>query len=527
MKTFRPYDPDQPFLLPPSLRDWLPEDHLASFISDVVGTLELSAILAEYEQGDGRGQPPYHPRMMVKLLMYGYCTGKVSSRKIEEATYTDVAYRVLAANQHPDHDSIAEFRKRHLQALASLFVQVLQLCQKAGLVKLGHVAVDGTKIKANASKHKAMSYARMGETEKRLEAEIAALLQQAEAADAAEDQQYGPGRRGNELPRELARRESRLQVIRQAREALEREARERAEQEAQKAKTKLAEREQKEKETGQKARGRAPKVPDPEQAKPQAKDQKNFTDPESKIMMDRATKSFEQAYNAQAVVDGEAQIVVAADVTQEANDKQQLGPMLQQVERNTGEKPQRALADAGYFSEEAVTEKQLQDVDLYVSPDRQKHSEKVELADGAPPAEATVTEAMRHKLRTSEGRKTYGHRKEIVEPVFGQIKEARGFRRFSFRGKEKVTYEWRLVCLTHNLLKLFRATRNKGKTGSAGNRRRHPTHVPLTVSTLRSPPTRLQSLSQGLTAFCLSISLLSQALVTLTHQRKPVIPTGS
>lgn len=302
----------------------------------------------------------------------------------------------------------------------------------------------------------------MGETEKRLEAEIAALLQQAEEVDAAEDQRYGKGRRGDELPRELARRESRLQVIRQAREALEREARERAEQEAQTAQAKLAEREQKEKETGKKAKGRAPKVPDPGQAKPHPKAQKNFTDPESRIMLDGATKSFEQAYNAQAVVDGEAQIIVAADVTQAANDKQQLGPMLAQVEQNTGEKPQKALADAGYFSEEAVTEEPLKDVDLYVSPDRQKHSERVELVDGAPPSEATVTEAMRHKLRTSEGRETYGQRKEIVEPVFGQIKQARGFRRFSFRGKEKVTYEWQWVCLTHNLLKLFRATRNKG-----------------------------------------------------------------
>src|SRR5712692_11888460 len=215
-KTFRPYTLDQHLLLPPDLRAWLPDDHLALFISDVVDELDLSAIYAAYETGDGRGQPPYHPAMMVKLLVYAYCTGKPSSRKIERATYRDVAYRVLAADQHPDHDSIAEFRKRHLEALAALFVQVVRLCQAAGLVKLGHVALDGTKLKANASKHKAMTYARMEETERRLDAEVRALLEQAQQVDAAEDAQYGRGRRGDELPAELALRESRLAKIRAA-----------------------------------------------------------------------------------------------------------------------------------------------------------------------------------------------------------------------------------------------------------------------------------------------------------------------
>lgn len=443
----------------------MPEGHLALFISDVVDQLDLSRIRSEYEQGDGRGQPPYHPVMMVKLLVYAYCTGKPSSRKIEEATYTDVAYRVLATDQHPDHDSIAEFRKRHLPALAGLFVQVLALCQKAGLVKLGHVALDGTKIKANASKHKAMSYGRMCEAEQKLEAEVAALLQRAEQVDAAEDQQYGKGCKGNELPVELARRESRLQVIRAAQRALEQEAREKAEQQAQLARAQMAKREQQEKETGKKARGRSPQIPDPEQAQPDPKAQKNFTDPESRIMLDGATKSFEQAYNAQAVVDGEAQIIVAAEVTQEANDKQQLVPMLAQVEQNLGQKPEKATADAGYFSEQAVMDERLQGIDLYVAPDRQKHGEAIAPTHGEPPPEASVIESMRHKLKTEEGHATYKLRKETVEPVFGQIKEVRGFRRFSFRGQWKVKAEWKLICCTHNLLKLFRNPKARAAVG--------------------------------------------------------------
>ena len=253
MKIFRPYNPEQLFLLPPALRDWLPEGHLALFLSDVVDELDLSPIFSTYEEGDGRGQPPFHPAMMVKLLLYAYCMGKPSSRKIERATYEEIPYRVLAANQHPDHDSLAEFRKRHLKALASLFQQVLKLCQAAGLVKLGHVALDGSKIKANASKHKAMSYERMSEAEQKLEQEVAQLLAHAQAVDASEDRQYGPGRRGDELPAELAQRETRLKKIRQAKRALEQEAQARAEQQAEAARARIAERQRQEQQTGQKA----------------------------------------------------------------------------------------------------------------------------------------------------------------------------------------------------------------------------------------------------------------------------------
>lgn len=446
---------NQQLLLPPDLRDWLPEGHLALFISDVVDALDLSAIVRAYEQGaDARGRPPYHPAMMVKLLVYAYCTGRPSSRKIERATYEDVAFRVLAADQHPDHDSLAEFRKRHLPALAGLFVQVLRLCQAAGLVTLGHVALDGTKVKANASKHKAMSYARMEEAEPRLEQEVAALLAQAQQVDAAEDAQYGPGRRGDELPVELARRESRLAKIRVAKLALEQEAREQATRAAEAAQAKLEAREHRE----GKAKGRPPTVPDPAQARPAPTAQRNFTDPDSRIMKDGATKSFEQAYNAQAAVDSHAQVIVAAAVTQEAGDVQQFVPMLEQMRANVRHWPITVTADAGYFSETNLTAPQLAAIDLYVPPDRQQHGRRPpEDGGGLGPPDARVIEQMRHKIRTPEGHAVYARRKAIVEPVFGQIKEARGFRRFSFRGFPKVAAEWSLICLTHNLLKLFHA----------------------------------------------------------------------
>jgi transposase len=454
------YDPEQKLLLPPDLRDWLPEGHLALFISDMVDELDLSAIARHYESGDGRGRPPYHPLMMVKLLVYGYCIGKVSSRKLEQATHEDVAFRVLGCNQHPDHDSIANFRQLHLPELAGLFVQVLKLCERAGLVKLGHVAIDGSKMRANASKHKAMSYERMGEKEQQLVAEVARLLKEAEETDAAEDKRYGKGVRGDELPAELARRESRLRKIREAKASLEAEAKEQAQAAAAAVEAKLAERKQREGETGKKTRGRAPQVVNVEEAKPAAKAQRNFTDPESRIMKDGATGSFEQSYNAQIAVDGQAQIIVAATLTQAANDKQQLVPVLAEVKTNIGRWPEKVTADSGYFSTAAVTSEALSSVDLYVTPDRSKKTaELAELPAASPPPfelDQDVIARMREKLKTEIGRATYKQRKMIVEPVFGQVKEVRGFRRFSFRGLKKNEAEWNLICLTHNLLKLFR-----------------------------------------------------------------------
>jgi len=430
---------------------------LARFLVDVVSALDLGAVYASYSEKDGRGQSAYAPELMVRLLLYGYATGVYSSRKIQARTYEDIAFRFLSGDQHPDHATIAEFRKRHLEALASLFMQALLLCEKAGLVKLGHVSIDGTKIKANASKHKAMSYKRMNETEARLEQEIAALLQRAEETDSSEDARYGQDKQGDELPDELSRRESRLEKIRAAKQALEEEAREKAEQARAEAEKKQAEREQEQRRTGKKKRGRKP-APDLEKANPADKAQRNFTDPDSRIMPDGANKgSFVQGYNAQIAVDSVSQIIVAAQVTQETNDKQQLIPMLERVVANLKQKPEKVSADAGYFSEANLSDKAVEGIDLHIATARDKHNDPVASATTDISPGATAREVMQHKLKTEEGHAVYKMRKAIVEPVFGQIKEVRGFRRFSLRGKQNVSHEWRLVCAVSNLLKLFRA----------------------------------------------------------------------
>ena len=456
-RAFLPHNPDQQLLLPPDLREWLPEGHLASFVGDVMEDLDLSSILREYEREETRGRAGYHPKMMLKLLVYGYCTGRASSRKIERATYEDVAFRVLACDQHPDHDSIATFRKRHLEALGGLFLQVLRICEKAGLVKLGHVAVDGTKMGANASKHKAMSYGRMEEAEKKLREEIQNLLAEAERVDAEEDAQFGKGKRGDELPKELQRRESRLKKIGEAKAALEAEAKAKAQAAADEATQKNEERKKKEEETGKKPKGRPPAVPEVEAAKPDPKAQRNFTDPESRIMPDGANKgAFVQAYNAQIAVDAHAQIIVAVDLTQQTNDKRQLEPMAQQIVRNVERLADTTSADAGYFSERAIEAVEAMGTNLLVPPDRQKHGATDAAAPVAGPA--TTIARMRAKLRTAEAHALYRMRKAIVEPVFGQIKAGRGLRRFLLRGVDNARREFSLIAWTHNLLKLFRAS---------------------------------------------------------------------
>ena len=456
--NYLPYDVDQRLLLAPDMRAWLPEEHLALLVLDVVSELDLSAITRVYDAKDTRGRAGYHPVMMVGLLVYAYCVGKPSSRRIERATYEEVAFRVLAGDQHPDHDCIAEFRKQHLQALAGLFVQVLRLCQEAGLVRLGHVAIDGTKVKANASKHKAMSYERMAEAENKLEEQVAQLLAQAERVDAQQDEEHGRGKRGDELPAELKRREERLRKIREAKAALEREAKEKVEAKAAEAQHKLEERARLEAQTGSKPSGPTAKIPDPEQAQPEPKAQRNFTDPESRIMPDGANKgSFVQGYNAQVAVDAEAQVIVASRVTQAPNDVQQLVPMADAIRQNVGQLPATTSADAGYFSAHNVEDPALAGTNLLVPPDRQKHA--TEPSAPAPCAGASAAQRMRHKLASAESRELYKRRKAIVEPVFGQIKEARGFRRFLLRGLQAVRAEFDLITLTHNLLKLFRSQR--------------------------------------------------------------------
>lgn len=427
-KTYRPYLPEQDLLLPPSLRDWLPEDHLAYFVSDLIDHLDLSAITAVYEDEE-RGYPPYHPVMLTKVLVYGYCVGVFSSRRIQRRVLEDIPFRVLAAGNEPDFRTIADFRKTHLTALRGFFEQVLQMARDLGAARVGRVALDGTKMKANASKHKAMSYGRMREKQKQLRAEVTQLLAQAEAADAAEDAEYGEDRRGDELPAELQRRESRLQRIREARRALEARAKDEAAA------------------TGKPA----------ESAKPDPKAQYNFTDPESRIM--KGPDGFVQAYNAQVAVD-ERQLIVGQAVTQQTNDKQQLVPMIAIIDEQSGLTPTQLLADAGYCSDANLAAIADTTIDAYISTRKQAHGERPGRPGPCPrgplPKKATRVDRMSRKLHTKAGAAVYAARKAIVEPVIGQIKQARGFRQFLLRGIEKVQGEWSLVCTTHNILKLYR-----------------------------------------------------------------------
>ena len=450
-KTFLPYDPEQQLLLPAALQEWLPPDHLAYFISDVVDQLDLSEITGRYEEQ--RGGPPYHPRMMVKVLLYGYCTGVASSRRIAQRLHEDIAFRVLAANNAPDFRTISDFRKDHLAALADLFGQVLELCQRAGLVKLGHVALDSTKVRANASKHKAMSYGRMQEKESRLAAEVEELLRRAGEVDEEEDRRYGQDKRGDELPEELAFREGRLRKIREAKAALEAEAKAEAEQ--------------------AESEGRKhPGVPDD-------KAQRNFTDPESRIMPGPGGRDFQQSYNCQAVVDHEHQVIVAARATNLSTDKGQAVVMVEEVIANTGTVPQEISADAGYYSAQTVEGLYALGVDPYIAPEKTRHGTRPEPAPrGRIPKGLSARDRMRRKLRTKRGRERYALRMETAEPVFGQIKQGRGFRQFLLRGLEKVQGEWSLICTGHNLLKLFR--HGAGRPGRArtqapaGNRQSTP-----------------------------------------------------
>lgn len=444
------------FLMPPSVEDWLPEGHLANFMVDLVDHLDLSEMYASYG-GDGRGQPPYDPRMMTALILYSYSVGVASSRRIERATYEDVGFRVVCANQHPDHDSICAFRKRHLSALSGLFVQVLRLCQKSGLVKLGHVALDGTKVRANAGKYKGMSYSHMLKKVPELEREVRELLEKAESVDAEEDAKYGKGVRGDELPRELRRREDRLIKIKEAIASLEAEARAKAEKEAEEGREKVRQREAKVKASGKKLRGRKPKVIDPEQARPKQSASRNFTDPDCRIMKAGGSKHFDQCYNAQAAVDGKCQIIVASSVTQTANDVEQLTPMVKLMEENLeGELPRKFTADAGYFSVDNIESLADKDMDIYIAVEKMKHGEVPPSVRGRPPKDISVKDRMRRKLRTKRGRAAYAKRKGVVEPVFGQIKQVRGLRQFLLRGIDNVSAEWDIWSITHNLLKLHR-----------------------------------------------------------------------
>jgi len=433
-KGYRTYLPEQDLLLPPSLRQWVAEDHLVYFVSDVVDQRDLSAMHAVYEK-EKRGQPPYDPRLMTKLLVYGYCTGVFSSRRIQKRVQEDIPFKVLAAGNEPDFRTISDFRKIHIEILQNLFEQVLALALESGAIKLGRVSLDGTKVKANASKHKAMSYGRMQEKQQQLKEEVKQLLEQAEAADKEEDGRYG-SKRGDELPEELRRRETRLAKIKAAQKVVEQRARDRAAEEGKSAQ-------------------------EAKRAKPDDKDQYNFTDPESRIM--KGGDGFVQGYNAQAAVEPTWLLIVGQSVTEAANDKKQLMPMVEIIEQQSGQRPQAILADSGYCSEENLGHLESADqperkIDGFIATGKQKHGEhRLPAKRGPLPNGATKVDRMKQKLRTKVGKAIYAARKCVVEPVFGQIKQARGFRQFLLRGKDKVKGEWSLLCLTHNVLRLYAA----------------------------------------------------------------------
>jgi transposase len=462
-KTFRAFDPGQDLLLPPSLDEWLLAEHMARFVADLVDEhLDLSRIHAAYR--DGRGAPPYDPRLMVRILLYGYTTGVRSSRKLEAACVDVVAFRWLAAGTAPDYRSIARFRKRHLSALGHLFVQALALCQAAGMVKLGQVALDGTKLRANASRRKAMSYARMSEKEKILAAEVSDLLAEAEATDRAEDAQYGKNRRGDELPEQLRRRETRLTAIRQAKQALEEEARDRAKTAAE---AKAAEKGEDEDTVAERGAAAGEKLT----VRPKA--QRNFTDPESRIMK-TSDGAFHQCFNAQAVVDAEHQVIVAADVTDCAADVGNLIPMTEQTKHNTGRAPGQMLADAGYCSEDnlqqAVEVSAQTGTEFFVATGRHKHDDPAPVAPrGRIPKNATAKQRMARKLKTKRGHTVYARRKVIVEPVFGQMATLQNAKQLLLRGLEQARGEWLLLAACHNLRKLHGKIGTDGLAGLATN----------------------------------------------------------
>ena len=440
-KFFRPWKIDEARLLPPSVQDYVPSGHLSRFILALVReNSDLSELVGSYRSD--LGQPPFDPRMMTALLLTGYASGIYSSRRIAKACEERADFMMIVAGDAPDFRTVSEFRRRHLNALGGLFVQVLKLAEKAGLVKLGHVALDGTKIKANASKHKAMSYERMKTREAELQAEVDRWLAAAAAADGEEDKLHG-NKRGDELPDWVADKQKRLAKIREAKAALEAEAKAAAEEETRRR----TEAEEKRLAEGRKKNGRTPAPPCEE---PDAKAQRNFTDPESRILLTK--DGYIQGYNAQAAVDGEAQIIVAHGLTASMSDCPQLVPLVDAIEANLARKPREASADSGYLSEANLEALGERDIQAYIATGRAKHP-----ADSKRKISGPLTQAMRDKLKREGWRSRYRLRKQIVEPVFGQIKQARGFRQFLLRGLEAVKAEWAMICTAHNLTKLARA----------------------------------------------------------------------
>ncbi|HET8667774.1 MAG TPA: IS1182 family transposase [Terriglobales bacterium] len=440
-KLFRPYSLDQVYLLPPSLEQWLPERHLARFIVEVTGELDLSGLLRRYQTASRRGAPAYDPLLMLRLLLYAYCIGKRSSRQIEQAVVNELAFRYLTAGQQPDHDTIATFRRENLSALSELFGQVLGLCRASGMVKLGHVAIDGTKMQANADRNQTMRYRELEKEEQELRQQVEQILAEAEQLDQQEDERYGKGGKPEALPADMATRQARLEKIRAAKRKLEAEAAERATAAQQEREANGG------KHANNAAKKRYQKAMQPlEKANPQC----NLTDPDSKIMKNPAG-GYVQGYNAQAAVDGAEQVIVAAEVSNEAADQTQLVPMVKAVESEVGEAASVILADAGYFSIEALQDEVFEEQKVLVSPES-----RLARRQGRIRIRHELAERMRAELASGPGEQSYRQRAGIIEPVFAFIKQARGIRRFLLRGLAAVRAEWRFICLTHNLLKLRR-----------------------------------------------------------------------
>jgi len=441
-------DRDTPYLLPPSVQDWLPENHLARFVIEIVDRLNLRELNSGYQ---GRGSEAFPPSMMVALLFYGYATGVFSSRQLERATFDSVAFRYVAGNRHPDHDTIAHFRKRFLKELSALFVQILGIAQQVGVLKLGKVTLDGTKVHANASKHSALSWEHACKIEAQLQAEVELLMHLAEAADQAEIPD------GMSVPQELERREARLAAIAQAKAAIEARAAERYAQEKAAHEQKLAERSAKEQSSGRKPGGRPPAEPQPG---PQPKEQVNLTDADSRIMPTSAG-GFEQAYNAQAAVDVDTMLIVEQHVSQNPNDKQEVAPALENLQAmaDVVGRPEALITDNGYFSADNVDACHAHGVEPYIAAGRDAHYPPLaeRLSEPAPvAADASAVDRMKHRLRTPEGRAVYATRKGTVEPTFGIIKSVLGFRQFLLRGLPAVQHEWTLVCIGWNMKRLHR-----------------------------------------------------------------------
>jgi len=450
-KYFRTYNIDQPMLFAPDVREWLPERHLAYFISDIIEDMDLSEVYASYVSKSGRGASAIDPRLLLKLLIYGYCKGVRSSRRIEQATYEDIAFRVLACQEHPDHDTIASFRARHTKAFSKIFLSVLKLCQKSGLVKMGHVCLDGTKIRASANKTKSRNVGDLMKSDADLTKEIEAMLAEAEAVDHAEDKKYGKGKRGDELPDQLKDRVKRKKLIKELLEKIEKEAKEKKESYIAEKESKTSEDKAWEWDTGQKIERRPPNNPTNKPTEEIVTSRRNPTDYDSRVMKDGQSGGYIQAYNCQAVVDSKAQIIVATSVNSQTNDKQLAVPMIESAIKNTGMTPQFMSADNGYYSERDIVKLEKLGVDPYIPPTRNSQGKRL-VRSGC--SKLTVTSFMQEKLQSKTGSSIYRRRKTIIEPVFGQIKEAKKFRSFLLRGKEKAQGEWELMAACHNIMKL-------------------------------------------------------------------------